>query len=211
MTQKKIVIFICIFFAIAVIIAAIIGISRSLEEQGKVEVPVHTIPDDAVVLINDQIVRSGSKIYLKAGDYQYEVSRDGFVSESRKITITDSSSSPSLIVQLQAETEAANEWLKNNQKKVREFESFAGNAAVNKGIAVKNKNPIVKELPISNMLFKIGYKNDPADPSEETVIVTIRATEQYRQDAINYLIKKGYDLSIYKFEFYDMEDPFNEN
>ncbi len=208
--NRRLIIIAAILLLSAIIISIIVGLTQYAERQGKAAITFHIMPDDADLVINNKKVKSGSTTYLDEGDYTYTVSRSGFEQQQRDLKV-DSTTELSQFVMLVPNSEEGTKWLNDNQRKTTQFENLAGQAAVDRGVAVSKKNPIVDDLPLRNLLFVIGYKNDSSDPSGNSIIVTIRAPEQYRQDAISRIAKLGHRISDYKYEFYDMEDPFDEN
>lgn len=200
---------IVIFIGIS-LFAITFGFLQYTERQGKTAVTFHTIPSDATIVVDNKKITPGSTTYLKEGNYSYTISRDGFAEQTRSLSVNEYTDSSQFIM-LEANSRVGTQWLRDNPEKTTEFESLAGQAAVERGDAARKKNPIIDDLPLKNLLFTIGYKNDTSDPSGNSIIVTVRSPEQYRQDAITRLSTLGHNLSDYKFEFYDMEDPFDEN
>lgn len=200
---------IIIFIGIS-LFAIVFGLLQYTERQGKTAVTFHTIPSDATIVVDNKKITSGSTTYLKEGNYSYTVSRDGFTEQTRSLSV-DEYTELSQFIMLEANSRVGTQWLRDNPDKSTEFENLAGQAAVERGDVARKKNPIIDDLPLKNLLFTIGYKNDTSDPSGNSIIVTVRSPEQYRQDAITRLSTLGHNLSDYKFEFYDMEDPFDEN
>ena len=200
---------IVIFIGIS-LFAIVFGLLQYTERQGKTAVTFYTIPSDATIIVDNKKITSGSTTYLKEGNYSYTVSRDGFAEQTRSLSVNEYTDSSQFIM-LEANSRVGTQWLRDNPEKTTEFESLAGQAAVERGDAARKESPIIDDLPLKNLLFTIGYKNDTSDPSGNSIIVTVRSPEQYRQDAITRLSTLGHNLSDYKFEFYDMEDPFDEN
>lgn len=203
--NKKVIIFI-----ISLLAALILGVVvfQYIQRIDKKPFVIHSIPSDASIEINGSFYKSGRTIYLEEGEYDYKSSRAGFVDESGQFYVSDQLES--LFIQQSPDSQEGHEWLESNSRHILKFEELAGSDAQKKGVLVHEKYPIMKDLPIRNPIFTIGYKNDPSDKSGMSIIITIDAEEHFRQNAINYLIDQGYNVGDYKFEFYNEENPFNE-
>jgi hypothetical protein len=71
-----------------------------------------------------------------------------------------------------------------------------------------DENPIINDLPYENLIYSIGYRIDPSDPSHNSIILTIDAPEGTRNAAVQQIRDMGYDPTEYKIEFKDYKNPF---
>ena len=194
--------------AVVIIIIALIGygIYMQVSTAGKIAVTVTVAPGDATIIVDGKNTGQGT-IYLKSGQkYSVTVSKDGFKSYngSQYIDATNNS----ITVALSPESSAAQKWVQDNQNQYTSVEGQAGAREDAAGQTFTDKNPITNNLPIDNLIYTIGYKRDPGDPSGNTIILTVDAAEGYRNGAIQAIHDLGYDPSKFKIEFYNYKNPF---
>lgn len=190
-----------------IVIIGIIGVivATYLPRTGKIAVAVHTLPSDTSVIVNQKTYRSGT-IYLDKGEVSYEVEAAGF--ESKKASAFISDENNEIFVSLNPVTRDAEQWIESNSRAVSEFEAASGSASARQGEAFRSNNPITSKLPYISALFKIGYITDPSDKTGDTIIITITAPEQYRQDAIDHIATMGYRPGDFTYRFTDERSPF---
>lgn len=194
-------------FIAAVIILGLIGYAAitTLNQQGKVPVTISVVPADAEVVVNG-VPMSAGETYLKPGGYEIKATKEGFAdfSLSKEIDAVDNT----IVVSMTPESEEAQQWVSENQDKYQENEAIGGEEAAETGEEFRTKNPIVNLLPHESLLYTIGYRADPADPSGESIIIEIDAGEPYRQQAIYQITQWGYDPTDFKIKFRDYKNPF---
>ena len=197
-----------VIISIAVLFVAIIAIAIyiNIDRSGKVAVTVSVVPRDAKTTINGNVVTSSGTIYLKPGEYTIESSKDGFTTSTKKQYVGDNQST--IATSLVAESDEAKKWAEDNADQYLDNEGIAGKAIQESSEATRDANPILNVLPYSNLIYTIGYMNDPDDPSGESFILTIDAAEGSRNAAIDQIIELGYDPSDYKIKFNDYKNPF---
>lgn len=196
---------ILIGFVVLALVVVVYFIFTTITRAGKVGVAVAIVPSDALTTINGQTISPGT-VYLKAGQYTVKSSKDGFASFSKTQFIDDTQKT--VIVSLTPESDTAKKWATDNRQKYLDNESIGGAAAEDQGVAARSKNPIINALPYSNLLYTIGYTNDPIDPSGNTIILTISAAQGYRNAAVEQIRTLGYDPTNFKIKFYDYTNPF---
>lgn len=180
---------------------AYISISRS----GKVAVTVNAVPADATITFNGTEVSPGT-IYLTPGGYEIKATKEGFDDFSNAVQITESDKTVS--IPLTPASDEAKKWAEENRSEYLELEAKSGIAAQEQGKDFREKNPIVSLLPYENLLYTIGYRADPADPTGQSIIIEIDASEGYRQQAIYQISQWGYDPTDFKINFRDYQNPF---
>lgn len=193
-------------FATAVVLI-VVGyfIYTSVSRSGKIPVVVNAVPGDAKVTMNDVTVGTGT-IYLKPGEYVIKATKEGFADYTKEMRIDQPDQA--INVPLLAQSEEAKKWAEENESQYLSLEAKAGEEAQKQGEAFRAKNPIVNLLPFENLLYTIGYRADPADPSGNSIIIEIDATEGYRQQAIYQIYQWGYDPTDFKINFRGYENPF---
>ncbi len=194
---------------IAVVLIVILigyGIYKQITTAGEVAITVTVAPSDAVVKVDNKYVSLGT-IYLKPGkSYPVSVSKDGF--EPYTGTQYINSTNDNISVALSPVSDAAQKWVQDNRSQYSNVEAQAGARENTTGQEFTNKNPITANLPLDNMVYTIGYKADPSDPTHMSIILTVDAAEGYRNGAIQGIRNLGYDPSQYKIEFSDYQNPF---
>lgn len=183
------------------------GIYQKVVIAGNVAVTINLVPSDATLTVNGKSVSTSGTIYLAPNQtYTIQASKDGFA------TFNDSkyidASNNSINIALTAVSDAAKQWVQNNQDLYQNNEGQAGAAATSTGEAFAARNPITQYLPLDNLVYSIGYRNDPSDPSGNSIIITIDAPEGYRNSAIEKIRSLGYDPTQFKIEFNNYQNPF---
>ncbi|HEY5695643.1 MAG TPA: hypothetical protein VIQ80_02305 [Candidatus Saccharimonadales bacterium] len=192
-----------IFAAIIATIGLIgYGIYLQTSNAGKIPVTVMVAPNDATITLDGAKINAGTIYLVPNKNYTFSASKSGFVSKSTNQYITSSNTFVGLEL-LHADGTAD-----QNTDQYLQLEAQAGRAANDKGQALSDKYPIVDKLPIQNYIYTIGYKADPADPSNNSIIITIDAAPGYRNGALQAIRDLGYDPSQYKIEFYNYTNPF---
>lgn len=191
---------------VVLVVVGIVGytIYSTSTRAGKTKVDIVVVPKDAAIKVNGTPMTP--PLYLTPGDYTISASKEGFATLEKSKTITNKETT--LTMPLNAESDEANKWAEQNQEQYLTLEGIAGRLATKEGEEVSTKNPVIQVLPFSNYIYTIGYKNDPSDPSGESIIVTIDTIEGYRNAAVQKIRELGFDPSQLKIEFKDYESPF---
>lgn len=201
--NKKIITAATLFLGLFVVVAIVYLLTANI---GKNQVIIYTLPTDATVTIDGKVV-SGEMQYLAAGEYAIKVERQDFRPQTIVKRVVDGDNT-AVTVGLEPANDTGQQWLDNNAEAVAEFEGRVGAVANAEGEAFQEKNPIVKDLPYQNYLFTIGYRNDPSDPSGQSIILVIDAPEIYRQQALTQIYNLGYDPTDYKINFSNFRSDF---
>jgi hypothetical protein len=191
----------------AVIIGMIgFGTYTMLSRIGKEAVDVYIIPSDATLTANGQRIPSGTA-YLTPGTYTIEATRDGFESYSTTISVLTPNTAV-IDIALAPVSEEAKQWQKANEKLYYEHEGRIGDRANIKGEAFSQKNPITAKLPVDLLIYNIGYRTDPSDPSGNSIIIEIDAPAGFRNAAVKKITELGFDPTDFKINFTNYESPF---
>lgn len=196
------------FMAIILLIAGFIGFSTYIisTRSNKQTVTVNLLPSDTKLLANDEQIQNGTA-YLKPGTYTLKASRSGFKSVEKTVVISKPNTL-AIDIALEPVADSAIQWKKNNEQLYLDYEGRAGVRATQEGESFTKLNPITTKVPFSNLLYTIGYRADPSDPTGNSIILTVDAFSGYRNAAINKIISLGYDPTNYKIEFKNYESPF---
>lgn len=176
----------------------------SFSKIGTEEVKLITVPSDSIVKIDNKEYKNKESIRLKPGKYSAVASKEGFESLAQELEVKKSEDTM-LVSLLPAKTPEAQQWAIKNQGFYLKAEGKVGTLMAEEGEAFIEKYPVTKWLPLQKSTYLIGYKE-----AGEGIIITISASEGYREAALEELRKKGADLSDYKIEFNDYRNPFDE-
>jgi len=202
--NKFVRLFIIVFVIILVFIVTY-SIYQMSYRAGKIQIVINTVPTDAKITLNDDEYKNGEN-YIVAGEYKIIVQKDGF----KTIEISQDIIKPGdeVDIALEAESDSAKDWASKNPQAYSNFANIVDKKTNKDGAAFRTLNPIVNKLPYTNYLFSIGYKLDSSDKTDNSIIITINASEQYRQAAILQVKQWGYNLADYNYEFINFDNPF---
>ena len=192
---------------IAILIATIgYFVYTQITRTGKIPVSVVTAPRDAEITIDNEKIGNGTAYLVPDHTYTVKVHKEGFEDVTQKQYI--SSDEDSITVNLEPVSDEAKKWAEKHEDQYSAVESQAGAAADKEGGAMLDKSPIIDVLPDESLLYSIGYRADPSDPSGNGIIISIEASEGARNAAIQRIRDLGYEPTDYKIEFSDYRNPF---
>lgn len=199
-----------VFIALVVALIGLVGyaIFIAADRAGKVHVDLAIVPDDAKVTVDGKDVNPNLTYIQPGKKYSFKAQREGF--ESLEIESYVSNDNKIVTLPLTPESEEAKKWAQNNQDKYSVLEAKASKAANEEGEKITEQNPIVSSLPYKNLIYTIGYRGDPSDPSGRSIIVIIDARPNSRTAALQKLGELGGDITTLKIEFANYENPFHE-
>ena len=170
-------------------------------------VPVFLLvsPNKAEITVENKKIIGSQIIYLEPGIYDFKAFRDGFKSETVHIEVKKDK--PLRIVF---------SLIPITQEAIKELKSSSRGAEIDKITdklvyeqkALEDANPIIKKLPIKNLIYSIGYRVDPNIPNG--IIVEIDTIEGYRNAAINKIKEQGFDPSKLNIVFRNYANTFKE-
>ena len=172
-------------------------------------VPVFLLvsPNKAEITVENKKIIGSQIIYLKPGTYDFKAFRDRFKSETIHVEVKKNK--PLRIVfSLIPTTQEAIKELKSSSSKSAEIDKITTDKLVNEQKALEDANPIIKKLPIKNLIYSIGYRVDPNAPN--SIIVEIDTIEGYRNAAINKIKEQGFDPSKLNIVFRNYANAFKE-
>lgn len=195
--------------AAGLLLIAFVGVAIYIvtTRAGKEPVEVYLLPSDTQLTANGKPLHAGTA-YLAPGEYEIKAERGGFKTETKKVTIV-SPNTLSIDIALDPQSESAAQWAKDNEQLYLDFEGRKGIRANQEGETFSTLNPITSVIPYENLLYTIGYRADPTDPSGNTIIIEIDSMNGYRNAAINKIRDLGYDPTDFKIQFRDYESPFD--
>ena len=171
-------------------------------------VPVFLLvsPNKAEITVENKKIIGSQIIYLEPGIYDFKASRDGFKRETVHIEVKKDK--PLRIVfSLIPITQEAIKELKSPSRGA-EIDKITTDKLVDEQKALEDANPIIKKLPIKNLIYSIGYRVDPNIPNG--IIIEIDTIEGYRNAAINKIKEQGFDPSKLNIVFRNYANAFKE-
>ena len=192
-----------------VIILAMIGyvVYTQIQNSGKQRVTVAVAPASSQVEVDGKITKD-KELLLAPGKHSYKVSYNGFRTITGELDVRTDGTQTALVAGLTPETAEATTLYNKITEEYTAIEIVAGLNAEENGTLFIEKNPITRQLPYTNMLFTIGYRADPADPTGDSIIVTIDAPAVYRTEAVTQITNWGYNPVDYKINFINESNPF---
>lgn len=175
-----------------------------VSRTGKEPVQVYILPSEATVTVDGKKISAGVE-YLSAGTHEIQAKSEGFTDYKGTITIGQTDKE-TIDIGLDPISDSAKEWAKNNQKLYLDREGRSGERSREKGKEFSRLNPIIKQLPITNVLYSIGYTVDPTDPN--SIILQVQAAQGYREAMLAKIRELGYDPTNFKINFKIYESPF---
>ena len=183
-------------------IGLVLSSNKEPADKKQILLTIKAIPSDAKIKVNGREV--DETVYLSKGKHQIQIERFGFATQTFDQNFYENEN---IYINLIAVSEEALKWAEENSNLYYENEALSGEETVRMAENFANKHPIIKFLPINNSpYYIIGYKLDSEDPTN--IILTIRANQENRRNAIDEIYFKGYDPSDFKIEFIDPKTTY---
>lgn len=163
---------------------------------------IYVAPGDATIVIDDKKYGSGTN-WLSPGEHKIIASKDGFETYTEKLDVK--MGDKNITILLKPVSEEALNWAAENENYYKELEKMADEQSDINIERSMSEYPEMKYLPYSSMLYSIDYQI-----IDNSVIIYIKSTAGYRNNAINKLYELGYDPADYTIEFSDYSNPFKE-
>ena len=194
-------------FIIIILIMVGYVIYTQVNNSGKQRVAVAVAPASALVEVDGKVIKD-KDVLLTLGKHSYRVSYNGFRTATGEIVVRDDGVTTPIVAGLIPETSDAKKLYEEIRGEYTAVEAVAGISAEENGALFAEKNPLTRQLPYTNMLFSIGYRLDPADPTGDSIIITIDAPPVYRTEAVTQITNWGYNPVDYKINFINESNPF---
>lgn len=174
-----------------------------VSRHGKTAVTFLTSPDLTEITFNDQKLTGSQTIYLPPGDYTFTGRRTGF--EDRVIKTTISTKPTKVLFSLTPITDEAKKE-SNNSSQLAAIDQAETENLNREQETLEADNPVIKNLPIKNLIYSIGYRRDPAN--EKKVIVEIDTSRGYRNSALQVIQQNSFDPTKLNINFKNYSNPF---
>lgn len=191
-----------------IVLVTALAVYNAIVYTGRYKVSVVVAPANSTVEVDGHRV-NGEVIHLTPGQHTYIVSHENFRSVAGTITVVEKTDAEQTIIAgLEPINSDGEVYMDSIPEEYIAVETAGGIAADAKGDEFATKNPITRQLPYTNPLFTIGYRNDQEDKSGDAIIITIRAPSIYRDNAVTQIRNWGYNPANYNIEFVDERNPF---
>ena len=201
--NKKVISIILIVLSVSTVVY---GIATYINRYNTTPIYLLTSPDKAEITTGNQKFIGSQVVYLKPGTYDFKASRSGFKDENINVEVKKGNPLR-IIFTLMPTTEKAIKELQSSSK-TPEIDRATTDELTNEQKNLEDANPIIKKLPIKNLIYSIGYKADPNH--KNGVIVEIHTIEGYRNAAINKIKEQGFDPSKLNITFRKYANTFTE-
>ncbi len=173
-------------------------------------------PSSAKVMLGDKELGTSGEYRVRPGEYRLEVSGEGFVTETREMTLNENDVKDIWLYLLP--TEENSEYYANNPEDGLLLGEIRSRETEEKLQDVIAKNPILNELPIEieyytanyekYIKYSISYGLDE-DTNEFVIVVTDYTGGNY-ENAKQKLAARGFDLDEYTIKYVDVTSESEE-
>lgn len=200
--SKRSKILIISLLSIFILVPISIFVGMLIYRAGKTEVYIQYAPFISTVQINNKTYENNSHTYIAPGKYNVTVSLDGFDTLNTEVDITESTHN--IFGMLNPNSEEGEKIKAQYINDYRIVEARYAERQAELGNLERAKWPIIKELPITNALFAIGYTL-----SDDKLTINISATETYLNSAINRLKSLEDSISQYDINLKNFTNNFS--
>lgn len=194
-----------ILIIVLIIICAVVIIDKTTKTA---TIDLRFAPATATATINGKKYNNGTH-NIEPGTYTIEIEQDGFI-KTTETFIAEKDKTTKVFILLESET-GDNWWLNDTTTDPMILGSIVAELANKKGEEFKEKNPIIKSLPIKIEYFSedhskyikytINYKLSE-DKESFTLTITDYTGGNYNA-ALNNLKRRGYNPEDFKIEYID--------
>ncbi len=171
---KKQIIAIASILGTILAVALIILTIQTLSRAGKVKITVKYAPFSAEVTLNGKKLKNNAQNYITPGEYQLTVTNPDFATQTDTVTIDDGTEY--LFGLLSATTTRGEEITRERAKEFYEAQGIAGMLSNQYGEQQRTDYPILKQLPFTNSLYKLGYTYNSEQNTPTITINTYSVT-----------------------------------
>ena len=180
--------------------------TQRFNSNDKTPLHISIFPEDALITLDGEMIEPGTQ-RLDTGVYSLKATRDGFDDYSKTVVLEkDEQTVAILMVPNTAEARGLSE---KNQAAYMKVFGEGQRAASEIGKTFNDRNPIARKLPDKTFFYSIGYRMDQSDPSGNSIIIEIDASETYREAALFRIRQLGFDPTDFTINFRNYENPFS--
>lgn len=168
--------------------------------QKTATIRIMVVPTNSVIKINGVVSGQGI-IKIRPGNYTISVFRSGFSTQTKQFDLVKGSNVFYGVI-LSSNTSSTSNYYLINTSEERMAESIVGYQNKYNAAQATLREPIIKLLPHygPGLEYRVDYANNPADSTLPIIEITA-PTPIARQDALNWIKSKGYDLTYLDIAF----------
>ncbi len=181
--------------ALAVVLILIGGVVLFRGGGSSTTLTVQSIPNDLTLKLDGHEIPANGDVKIKAGKHTLEGSRSGFQTYTE--TFTSGNDRLSYKMYLYANNAEGREWTKNNPEQEAEAEAEAGRKYDKIQFRLKQKYPILSQLPYVGDGFQATYtksKSDPNNPEAISIVIEVFGS-QGKTKALQWIKGYGWDIN----------------
>jgi hypothetical protein len=178
--------------ALAVVVV-LVGSILLFRGGSETSLTVESIPNDLTLTMDGHEVPANGEIKVKQGQHRIEGKRNGF--QPYAMTFTAEGDRQSLKMYLYANSAQGREWAKNNPEQELKLEAEAGQRFDEIQARLRQKYPIMSQLPYVGDGFEATYtksKSDPTNPEAISVVIEVYGP-QGKEKANQWIQGYGWD------------------
>ncbi|WP_371405865.1 S-layer protein [Kribbella sp. NBC_00662] len=178
--------------ALAVVVVLVGGILL-FRGGSRTSLTVESIPNDLTLKLDGHEIPANGEIKVKAGRHTLDGERRGF--QSYSMTFTAEGDRQAVKMYLYANSAEGREWAKNNPEQELKLEAEAGRQYDATQARLRQKYPILSQLPYVGDGFEATYtksKTDPTNPEAISVVIEVYGP-QGREKADQWIQGYGWD------------------
>jgi hypothetical protein len=191
-------------------ILLIVGISVANIIWGKMysaTLELMIAPSDSTILVNDKPMEAGEH-KMKPGEYKIEISREGFESEVKEVSLEEGGIEI-VIIALTPNDPSTMDWYDTHEDDAMIADGVVSQEYAEDSDEMMEKYDILEDLPVYKYGYILGY-GTCEDSGGPDFCVAIKAEFGYRDEAVKYLQNTGKDIAKYYVEMEDFSSPFSE-
>ncbi|MFI5691244.1 S-layer protein [Kribbella sp. NPDC051586] len=176
-----------------VIVVVLVGSILLLRGGSETSIAVESVPDDLTLTLDGHQVPANGVIKVKQGQHTVEGKRNGF--QTYSMTFTAEGDRQSLKMYLFANSAEGREWAVKHPEQELKLEAEAGRRFDEIQDRLREKYPIMNQLPYVGDGFEATYtksKTDPTNPEAISVVIEVYGP-QGREKAMQWIQGYGWD------------------
>lgn len=177
-----------------VVVVVLVGGILLFRGGSETDVTVESIPNDLTLVVDGHEIASNTEVKVKSGTHTIEGKRRGF--QSYSTTFKADGGQLSLKMYLYANSAEGREWTKNNPEQQLQLEAEAGRKFDQTQARLRQKYPVLKQLPYIGDGFEATYtksKTDPDNPEAISVVIEVYGPTG-KQKALQWIQGYGWDI-----------------
>lgn len=192
-----------VVFVLIIVVISVVNIVWNKVYSATIDLIV--APADSTIMVNDELMKAGEH-RMKPGEYRVEISREGFESEVKVVSLEEGGTEV-VLVALIPNDPSTMDWYETHEEDAMIADGVVSQEYAEYSDEMTEKYDIVEDLPVRTYGYILGYGNCEENGGPDFCVV-IKAEFGYRDEAVEYLQKTGKDMAKYYVEIEDYSSPF---